>query len=498
MTTFLTALDAATIDWSRAQFALTACYHWLFVPLTLGLALIVGIMETLFYMKKDEFWKRATQFWMKLFGINFAIGVATGLILEFEFGTNWSNYSWYVGDIFGAPLAIEGIVAFFMEATFIAVMFFGWNKVSRGFHLTSTWLTGLGATLSAWWILVANSWMQHPVGMTFNPDTVRNEMTDFLAVAFSPTAVVKFFHTVSSGWMTGAVFVIGVSCWFLLHKRNELLARKSIKVAALTGIIATLVVMGTGDQSGITMAREQPMKLAAAEGLQQGGKGAAFSIVPGVEVPNVLSILATHDTQGYVPGIQDLLNGYTLPDGTRMPSAEEKMARGQKAIQAFGQYRETHDKQSQAAQQALDTLQQYQAYMGYGYLKDKTELVPPVDIVYWSFRLMVGFGSFLLLLMVAMVWTSRNSSFRYPRWLLWVGIVSIPMVYIAGQAGWIVAEVGRQPWAIQDLLPVGVAVSQLSPSQIMITFFLFLALFTLLLIAEVRILCKAIASHNDN
>ena len=199
MTTLLTALDACTIDWSRAQFALTACYHWLFVPLTLGLALVVGIMETLYYVKKDEWWKQATQFWMKLFGINFAIGVATGLILEFEFGTNWSNYSWFVGDIFGAPLAIEGIVAFFMEATFIAVMFFGWNKVSRGFHLASTWLTGLGATISAWWILVANAWMQHPVGMTFNPDTVRNEMTDFMAVAFSPSAVVKFFHTVSSG-----------------------------------------------------------------------------------------------------------------------------------------------------------------------------------------------------------------------------------------------------------------------------------------------------------
>lgn len=220
---------------------------------------------------------------MKLFGINFAIGVATGLILEFEFGTNWSNYSWFVGDIFGAPLAIEGIVAFFMEATFIAVMFFGWNKVSRGFHLASTWLTGLGATISAWWILVANAWMQHPVGMTFNPDTVRNEMTDFMAVAFSPSAVVKFFHTVSSGWMTGAVFVLGVSCWFLLKKRNTELALRSIKVASITGIIATLVVMGTGDQSGITMAREQPMKLAAAEGLEQGGTGAPLALCPALK-----------------------------------------------------------------------------------------------------------------------------------------------------------------------------------------------------------------------
>ena len=312
----LTVLDPGTIDWSRAQFALTACYHWLFVPLTLGLALIMGIMETLYYVKKDEFWKRTAQFWMKLFGINFAIGVATGLILEFEFGTNWSNYSWFVGDIFGAPLAIEGIVAFFMEATFIAVMFFGWNKVSRGFHLASTWLTGLGATLSAWWILVANAWMQHPVGMEFNPETVRNEMVDFMAVAFSPTAVLKFFHTVSSGWMTGAVFVVGVSCWFLLKRRNQPMALASIKVASLTGILATLVVLGTGDQSGVAIAREQPMKLAAAEGLRDGGQQAPFSIVPGVEVPGMLSMLATHDVNGYVPGINNLLDGYTHPDGT--------------------------------------------------------------------------------------------------------------------------------------------------------------------------------------
>ena len=214
------SIDTSLIDWSRAQFAMTAMYHWIFVPLTLGLAVVMGIMETLYYKTGNEFWKKTAQFWMKLFGINFAIGVATGLILEFEFGTNWSNYSWFVGDIFGAPLAIEGILAFFMEATFIAVMFFGWGKVSKRFHLASTWLTGLGATISAWWILVANAWMQHPVGMEFNPDTVRNEMVDFWAVATSPVAVNKFFHTVMSGWVLGRVFVVGISCWYLLKKRN--------------------------------------------------------------------------------------------------------------------------------------------------------------------------------------------------------------------------------------------------------------------------------------
>ena len=238
-------ISTSLIDWSRAQFAMTAMYHWLFVPLTLGLAMIMGIMETIYVKTGDSFWKQTAKFWMKIFGINFAIGVATGLILEFQFGTNWSNYSWFVGDIFGAPLAIEGILAFFMEATFIAVMFFGWNKVSKGFHLTSTWLTGIGATISAWWILVANTWMQHPVGMEFNPETVRNEMVDFWAVAFQPMAVTKFFHSVLSGWVLGAAFVIGVSCWYLLRKRYQRFATSSIKVASVFGIVAALVVAFT-------------------------------------------------------------------------------------------------------------------------------------------------------------------------------------------------------------------------------------------------------------
>ena len=235
----LETIDTSMIDWSRAQFALTAIYHWLFVPLTLGLAVIMATMETLYVRTGNEFWKRTAKFWMKLFGINFAIGVATGLILEFQFGTNWSNYSWFVGDIFGAPLAIEGILAFFMEATFVAVMFFGWHKVSKGFHLASTWLTGLGATISAWWILVANSWMQYPVGMEFNPETMRNEMVDFMAVAFSPVAVVKFFHTVLSSWMLGAAFVIGVSAWYLIRKREKEFALASMKVAAAVGLFGS-------------------------------------------------------------------------------------------------------------------------------------------------------------------------------------------------------------------------------------------------------------------
>ena len=496
--TFLSVFDAGSIDWARAQFALTACYHWLFVPLTLGLALIMGIMETLYYVKGDEFWKRTAQFWMKLFGINFAIGVATGLILEFEFGTNWSNYSWFVGDIFGAPLAIEGILAFFMESTFIALMFFGWGKISKGAHLASTWLTGLGATISAWWILVANAWMQHPVGMTFNPLTVRNEMTDFMAVAFSPSAVLKFMHTVSSGWMTGAVFVVGVSCWFLLKNRNIKLAKASLKIGSLVGVIATLIVLGTGDQSGVEMAKQQPMKLAAAEGLKQGSTQAPFSIVPGVEVPGVLSILATHDPDGYVPGIDDLLNGYTMPDGTVHLSADEKMERGRRAVANFGKFRELHKTDTAQAALARQEMEKDMDYFGYGYIQHKDDLVPPVGLVYWSFRVMVGVGSALLLFLIVVYFLQRKDRLHAIRPLLWCGIAAVPAVYAAEQAGWIVAEVGRQPWAIYELLPVNVAVSQLSVSSVMITFFVFLLVFSFLLAAEVSIMCRAISRHRED
>ena len=486
-------VDTALIGWSRAQFALTACYHWLFVPLTLGLAVIMAVMETVYVVKKDDFWKRTARFWQKIFGINFAVGIATGIILEFEFGTNWSNYSWFVGDIFGAPLAIEGIFAFFMEATFVAVMFFGWNKVGKKFHLASTWLTGIGASISALWILVANSWMQHPVGMEFNPDTVRHEMVDFWAVVTNPVAITKFFHSVLSGWMTGAVVVIGLSCWYLLRKRDVRFARASIKVASVVGIIGTLAVMFTGDGSALHVAKYQPMKLAAAEGLQDGGQRAPFSIVPGVEIPGMLSVLATHDIDGYVPGINDLLNGYETPDGVTGISAGEKMARGDKALEAFSTYRETRDSDPEAAASARKVLEENVDYFGYGYIDNKEELVPPVWLVYWPFRIMVGLGCFLLLLMVAVFWFEHRNRIEKMRWLQWLSLCSIPLVYLAGQAGWVVAEVGRQPWAIQDLLPVKAAVSSLDKGAVMTTFFIFVAVFTLFLAIEIRIMAKAVS-----
>ena len=483
------------VVWSRLQFAVTAGYHWLFVPLTLGLAMVMAVMETIYVVKKDEFWKKTAQFWMKIFAINFAVGIATGIILEFEFGTNWSNYSWFVGDIFGAPLAIEGILAFFMEATFFAVMFFGWEKVSKRFHLASTWLTGIGASISAYWILVANGWMQNPVGTTFNPDTVRSEMASveaFWEVISNPVAVSKFFHSVTSGWLTGGVFVVGISCWYLLRNREIKFAKASVLIGGLVGLLGAAAVMLSGDSSGIHAAKYQPMKLAAAEGLENGGKRAPFSIVPGVEVPGVLSILATHDIDGYVPGINDILNGYTDNEGNVVPSVAQKMEMGKSALDALGNYREAKDNDPQAAAEALAVLEGNLKYMGYGYLEKPEDVIPPVGIVYWSFRIMVGLGMFLTLVLALAVWFTYKGRIQKMNWLLWGAMISIPLVYICGQAGWVVAEVGRQPWTIQGLLPVNVAISDVSLGAVKTTFFLFLAIFALFLAIEIRIMIRAI------
>ena len=505
-------IDTSLIDWSRAQFALTAIYHWIFVPLTLGLAVIMGIMETMYYRTGEEFWKRTAKFWMKLFGINFAVGVATGLILEFEFGTNWSNYSWFVGDIFGAPLAIEGILAFFMEATFIAVMFFGWDKVSKRFHLASTWLTGLGATISAWWILVANAWMQNPVGMEFNPAAGRNEMVDFAAVALSPVAVNKFFHTVLSGWVLGAVFVVGISCWFLLKNRDKRFALSSIKIAAWVGLCAAVLSAWTGDGSGYQVAQKQPMKLAAMEGYYQGQEGAglvAFGILNPdkktaddgkdaflfrMEIPKFLSLLAERDSKAFVPGINDLLKGgYPLKDGTTALSAQEKIEKGKTAIGAFSAYRAAKAAGNDAeAQVAAKVLKENVAYFGYGYIKDVNELVPNVPLTFYMFRVMVMLGGYLILFFIVVLVLAYKKDLSQMRWMHWVAMLTIPLGYLAGQAGWVVAECGRQPWAIQDMLPTSAAISKLDVGSVQTTFFIFLVLFTVMLIAEVGIMLKAI------
>ena len=511
MQNLLLNIDASTIDWSRAQFALTAIYHWLFVPLTLGLAIIMGIMETKYYRTRDPFWKETAKFWQKLFGVNFAMGVATGIILEFEFGTNWSNYSWIVGDIFGAPLAIEGVVAFFMESTFVAVMFFGWKKVSPGFHLASTWLTGLGATLSAWWILVANSWMQYPVGCAFNPDTMRHEMVSFWDVALSPFAVDKFFHTVISAWIVGAVFVVAVCCWYLMKQHHTKMALASIKVAAIVGLVAALGAAMTGHKSGQTVAETQPMKLAAMEALYNGGEKQSLTMIALVNpfkqadyeneqepamkiaIPYGMSLMATNSFDGYVPGINDILNGYTKPDGTVEPSADEKIERGKKAIAALQAYRVAKKEHNDAEADAqLKVFRENEKYFGYGYVRDKHELVPSVPINFYAFRVMVGLGCLFILFFAVVLFFVYKKDITKPRWLHVAAIVMVPLAYIASESGWLVAEFGRQPWTIQDILPTWAAVSNVGSGSVMLTFFIFLALFTTMLAVEISILLKQI------
>ena len=504
-------ISVGTVDWSRAQFALTAMYHWLFVPLTLGLAIIMGIAETCYYRTKQQFWKDVAHFWQKLFGVNFAMGVATGIILEFQFGTNWSNYSWFVGDIFGAPLAIEGIIAFFMESTFVAVMFFGWKKVSPGFHLASTWLTGLGATISAWWILVANAWMQYPVGCEFNPDTMRNEMVSFTDVALSPFAIDKFCHTVTSSWIIGAVFVVAVSAYYLLKRREEKLAKSSIKIAATVGFIASVLAAVTGDSSAYLVGKVQPMKLAAMEALYNGGKSQSLTAVAWVNplkqpncrtekehslcvsVPYGLSLLATRSLHGYVPGINNLIDGYVKEDGTREPSVKEKMVRGRWAVNALMAYRKAKQADDTVtAEQNLKIIRANMKYFGYGYVDKEEQIIPNIPLTFWSFRLMVGLGSFFILFFAVLTFMAYRKDISQQRWLLIIGICTLPMGYIATESGWVLAEMGRQPWTIQDMLPTWMAVSDVHPASIATTFFLFLGLFTLLLVVEISILVKQI------
>jgi cytochrome d ubiquinol oxidase subunit I len=328
--------------------------------------------------------------------------------------------------------------------------------------------------------------------MEFNPDTVRHEMVDFWALVLNPVAISKFFHSVFSGWMTGAIFVIGLSSWYLLKKRETRFALASIRVAAVVGVVGTVALMASGDSSGVHVAKYQPMKLAAAEGLQDGGPQAPFSIVPGVEVPGMLSMLATHDFNGYVPGINDILNGYTDSEGNTHLSAEQKMERGKTALKAFNDYRALRDTDPVKAEQARKVLDENVEYFGYGYIDTPQELVPNVDLVYWAFRVMVGLGSFLLLLMVVVLWAEWKKKLEGMTWLQWVALLSIPLVYLAGQAGWIVAEVGRQPWVIEGLLPVKAAVSSVSVAAVQTTFWLFVAIFTLFLVIEIRIMINAI------
>jgi len=498
------------VNWSRAQFALTALYHWIFVPLTLGLSFIIAFMHTRYYKTGSEKWKNTTKFWMKLFGINFAIGVATGIILEFEFGTNWSNYSWFVGDIFGAPLAIEGIMAFFLESTFIAVMFFGWNRVSKKFHMLSSWFVAFGSNLSALWILVANAWMQNPVGMRFNPDTARNEMVNFAEVLFSPTAIYKFLHTISNGYVVASLFVIGISAWFILKGRHLEFAKRSISIAAVFGLLSSIFVVITGDSSAHNVAQTQPMKFAAMEGIYEGGEGVGLTtigiVTPGkrydnnkndfvfaLKAPKMLSYLANRNSNSFVPGINDLIDGNK--DHNIVPISE-RMEFGKLAINAFREYNNSED--AEIKEGALKTLNENYQHFGYGYLPDKMSAIPNVPITFYSFHIMVGLGCFFIVLFSVFLFFSIKQNTESKRGWLKLAVWSIPLGLLASELGWVVAEVRRQPWTIQDILPTMASTSHLSTSSVQVTFWAFAALFTILLIAEIKIMLHQIKSGPKN
>lgn len=492
-------LDSLTA-WSRAQFALTAFYHWLFVPLTLGLSFIVAFMHTFYVRTGDEKWKETAKFWMKLFAVNFAIGVASGIILEFQFGTNWSNYSWFVGDIFGAPLAIEGIFAFFLESTFVAVMLFGWDRVNKKFHLLSTWLTAFGTNLSAVWILVANAWMQEPAGTQFNPLTGRNEMVSFWSVALSETAVHKFLHTIMQSYLLAAIFVVGVSAWYLLKNRHINFAKTSILIASIFGSLAALMVAITGDGSAYTVAKKQPMKLAVMEGLYEGRKNAGLFIIGipqegkdavGIRIPGLLSLLATRSFDGFVPGVKDLMEGN---EQYGIPSMDERIQKGKLAINAYKEFNEALKKGDTASAKKHEAiLKSNFEHFGYGFMENKEQAKPKIlNLTFYAFHLMVGFGIYFILYLLWVIYLAYKDKLANNKLALRLGIINIPLVYITSQLGWIVAEVGRQPWTIQDLLPTWTAVSAINPAHVKTTFFIFVVIFTTLLIAELGIMFKMI------
>jgi cytochrome d ubiquinol oxidase subunit I len=493
------------VELSRVQFGLTAMYHFLFVPLTLGLSLLLGIMESVYVMTGREVWRQMTKFWGGLFGINFAMGVATGITMEFQFGTNWAYYSHYVGDVFGAPLAIEGLMAFFLEATFIGLFFFGWDKLTKVGHLAVTWLVALGSNLSALWILIANGWMQHPVGARFNPDTMRMEVTDFMAVIFNPVAQAKFVHTVSAGYVTGSVFVLAVSAFYLLRGKHVAIAKRSMTVAASFGLASALSVVVLGDESGYTASENQQMKIAAIESAWQTEPApASFTIfgLPNTEthrtdyavrVPWMLGLISTRSISKEVPGITELV-----------AEAKGRIKSGlvaYDALQALKSDRTNADLRAKLEASAGD--------LGYALLLKKIRpdvqnatdaeidqaawtTVPAVSPLFWSFRVMVGLGFFFIGLFIAAFWLATRRRLQDARVFLWIALFSLPLPWIAAELGWYVAEVGRQPWVIEGVLPTFLAVSSLAAGDVLITLIGFVVFYSTLLVVDVYLMTKAI------
>ncbi|MEY1662213.1 cytochrome ubiquinol oxidase subunit I [Isoalcanivorax beigongshangi] len=493
-------IDATLVELSRLQFALTAMYHFLFVPLTLGLSFLLAIMESVYVMTGRKIWRDMTKFWGTLFGINFAMGVATGVVMEFQFGTNWAFYSHYVGDIFGAPLALEGLMAFFLEATLVGLFFFGWDKLSRLQHLMVTWLVALGSNLSALWILIANGWMQNPVGSLFNPDTMRMEVTNFVEVLFNPVAQAKFVHTVAAGYVTGAVFVLAISCYYLLKNRHTDIARRSLVVAASFGLASAMSVVVLGDESGYAITDNQKMKLAMIEGMWHTEDApASFTIfgVPDreaqtthyeVRVPWMMGLIATRSVDKEIPGILDLLklSELHIRDGLVAYDALETLK---------------HSPNDPAARQAFLENQQYMGYalMLKQYTADPREatdaqisaavsdMLPNVAALFFAFRFMVAIGFFFILVFgAAFYFTSLRRTI--PRWALRVGVLLLPLPWIAAELGWLVAEYGRQPWIIEGVLPTFLGVSSLTVTDLLISLAGFMVLYTVLAVIEIRLM----------
>lgn len=498
------------VDLSRLQFAATALYHFLFVPLTLGLSFLLAIMESVYVMTGKEIWRTMTNFWGVLFGINFAMGVATGITMEFQFGTNWAYYSHYVGDIFGSLLAIEGLMAFFLEATFIGLFFFGWNRLTKVQHLVCTWLLALGTNFSALWILIANAWMQNPVGSAFNPETMRMELTSFYDVFFNPVAQSKFVHTVSAGYVTGAMFVLSISAFYLLRNRHVDLAKRSIAVAASFGLASALSVVVLGDESGYTASENQKMKLAAMEAMWETEPAPAGFTVFGipsmadhtthaeVKVPWVLGLIATRSLTEQIPGINQLVE-----------ESKAKIASGLEAYKALQKLR--LNKNDPVAQKIFAGNQMN---LGYGLLlkkftSDLTKVteediekaakstIPNVPVLFWSFRIMVGIGFYLILLFAWAFYRSTKRDVENHRGFLRMALISLPLPWVAIELGWIVAEYGRQPWAIEGVLPTFLGVSSTSSGQVMFSLAGFVLFYTILLIVDLYLMRKYIKIGPD-
>ena len=534
--------DVATL--SRFQFAMTALYHFLFVPLTLGLSALVATMETVYYFSHKPIWRQMTKFWGTLFGINFVLGVSTGIVMEFQFGMNWSYYSHYVGDIFGAPLAIEGLMAFFLESTFVGLFFFGWDRMSRGAHLATAWCVAIGSNFSALWILIANGWMQNPEGSAFNPATMRMEVTHFADVLFNPVAQSKFVHTVSAGYCTAAIFVIGVAAWYLLKGRHIDLAKRSITVASAFGLCAAISVVFLGDESGYEVGKVQPMKMAALEAMWDTEPApASFTMVGwpsknsnqemvrtqnagstalGIHIPYVMGLIGTRTLTEEIPGMNELAFG-RRPDNqpSQIRSSVDRIRSGLVAYNALQEIREGVRRNEYAGfDQAPEHLKALVManIKDYGHalllrgptganggmppdLRNVSEAqileaaamtIPPVALSFWSFRIMVGIGFYLIVFMLAFFFIAARRNLEKRRWLLKLAVLSIPLPWIAAELGWVLAEFGRQPWIIEGVLPTVAAHSELGVITLLLTVLGFVLIYTVLIIVEMKLMLHAI------